>query len=354
VQTAVREATNGADRAGQPMTGSNVADVQDFLLRSGLCGGESATCRPLSGGVSSDLWRVDLPGRTICVKRALARLRVADEWHAPLSRNAAEYAWLSFAGRHCPANVPRLLAHDADAGLFAMEFVPYPVWKAQLLAGRVDIRVSEAVGDVLGRLHRISSEEPAVAQTFAFDANFDALRIDPYFRVTARRNPHVADRLRELAERTASTRLALVHGDVSPKNILTGPAGPIFLDAECAWFGDPAFDVAFCVNHLTLKTFVRPERTDELRRAASALLSAHEAHIRWEPADEFGERVATLLPALLLARIDGASPVEYLTDTDRRVVRSVAAAMLLSPQVSAMRQWDDIQHMAAQQKAPER
>jgi len=44
-----------------------------------------------------------------------------------------------------------------------------------------------------------------------------------------------------------------VHGDVSPKNILVGPKGPVLLDAECAWFGEPAFDLAFCLNHLLLK-----------------------------------------------------------------------------------------------------
>ena len=33
---------------------------------------------------------------------------------------------------------------------------------------------------------------------------------------------------------TRATKCALVHGDVSPKNILAGAAIPVFLDAECA------------------------------------------------------------------------------------------------------------------------
>ena len=43
-------------------------------------------------------------------------------------------------------------------------------------------------------------------------------------------------------------------------------------------------------------------------------------------------RTAELLPALLLARVDGKSPVEYLTDEAQRdQVRAVAARLLLQP-----------------------
>ncbi|MEC8775007.1 MAG: aminoglycoside phosphotransferase family protein, partial [Pseudomonadota bacterium] len=35
---------------------------------------------PLPGGVSSDIWRVSLPDRTVCIKRALAKLKVEADW----------------------------------------------------------------------------------------------------------------------------------------------------------------------------------------------------------------------------------------------------------------------------------
>ncbi len=56
-----------------------------------------------------------------------------------------------------------------------------------------------------------------------------------------------------LSAGTLAAKIALVHGDVSPKKVPAGPRGPVFLDAECAWYGDPAFDLAFCLNHLLLK-----------------------------------------------------------------------------------------------------
>ena len=48
------------------------------------------TGEPLTGGVSSDIWRINLPGGPICVKRALAKLRVAADWRAPVGRNRYE------------------------------------------------------------------------------------------------------------------------------------------------------------------------------------------------------------------------------------------------------------------------
>ncbi|MFF4258269.1 phosphotransferase family protein [Streptomyces sp. NPDC001663] len=313
--------------------------LADFLITRQLAApGETARWTPLAGGVSSDLWRVDLPGRSLCVKRALARLRVAADWEAPVSRNAYEWAWMRFASRHRPDSVPELLAHDAEAGLFAMAYLPpgqYPVWKAQLLGGEVELATAAAVGELLGTLHAASAGDAALAAAFATDDNFHALRIEPYLLATAAAHPNLGDILQHLADRTATTHLALVHGDVSPKNILVGPSGPVLLDAECAWYGDPAFDLAFCVNHLLLKSLVVRGRRAELLRSARELAAEYVRCVDWEPRPAVEARAASLLPALLLARVDGKSPVEYLTDDRHRLfVRTAASALLRAPGAS--------------------
>lgn len=321
---------------GEHMTAAEApeATLTGFLTAQGLAEpGEAACWTPLTGGVSSDLWRVDLPGRSLCVKRALGQLKVAANWQAPLSRNACEYAWIHFAAGHLPANVPRPLAHDPDAGLFAMEYLPperFPVWKAQLLDGQVEARTAAAVGRVLGLLHAVSADDAVVARAFATDANFHALRIEPYLLATARAHPDLGGVLGRLAERTAGTHLALVHGDVSPKNILVGPAGPVLLDAECAWYGDPAFDLAFCLNHLLLKCLALPTHRAHLRDCADTLAETYLALVGWEPRAQLEARAAALLPALLLARVDGKSPVEYLDAQSRDFVRHAATTMLRS------------------------
>ncbi len=222
--------------------------------------------------------------------------------------------------RWLPHAVPRVLGEDADAGWFAMEHLApedHPLWKAQLLAGTVEVDFAAAVGRDLSIIHARSAADPSLPAAFANDDTFEAIRIEPYLRATGRAHPELASRFDELARVTLATKRALVHGDISPKNILHGPDGPVFLDAECAWFGDPAFDLAFCLNHLLLKG--AREGADRTRYIAvfSAVADAYLAGVDWENATEIEARAAALLPAFFLARVDGKSPVEYLTDERR-------------------------------------
>ena len=77
----------------------------------------------LTGGVSSDIWRIDLADHSICAKRALSRLKVSAVWEAPLSRNSYEYAWYQTVAPFLPGMTPRMLGRDAEAGIFFMEFL---------------------------------------------------------------------------------------------------------------------------------------------------------------------------------------------------------------------------------------
>jgi Ser/Thr protein kinase RdoA (MazF antagonist) len=209
----------------------------------------------------------------------------------------------------------------------------YPVWKTQLLHGVVLPDVAAQVGALLAKLHAASANRPDLARKFNTLENFRALRIEPYFLSTAARHPDLGDRLRELADRTCGIALALVHGDVSPKNILVGPWGPVFLDAECAWYGDPAFDLAFCLSHLLLKSLIRPHAWTLLRESFEVLAEGYFSAIDFESRQALESRVAELLPVLMLARIDGKSPVEYLIGKrmEPDLIRSFVRMILKSP-----------------------
>src|SRR5512145_1125989 len=74
------------------------AQVTGALARLGLLhGDETPGFTRLGGGVSSDIWRIDLVRGPVCVKRALPKLRVEQDWFAPVERNAYEAAWMRFA-----------------------------------------------------------------------------------------------------------------------------------------------------------------------------------------------------------------------------------------------------------------
>ena len=318
-----------------PATASD-PDLLAALGRMGLAGAR-AECRltPLSGGVSSDIFRVEVGGRSFCVKRALARLKVAADWRAPVARNHSEAEWLRVAAELVPDAAPRLIAEDAEAGLFAMQWLApddYPVWEGERSDGTIDLETATEVGRRIARVHAATAGRREIAARFATDHIFLPIRLEPYLLATAARHPDVAPALRALAEGTARTKLALVHGDVSPKNILVGARGPVFLDAECAWYGDPAFDLAFCLNHLLLKCLWQPQWRARYLAAFRALAEGYLAGVAWEPRDVYEARCARLLPGLFLARVDGKSPVEYVAAAaDRERVRACAKPLLRAP-----------------------
>ena len=294
---------------------------------------ETPAITALTGGVSSEIFRVDAARGSFCVKRALAQLRVSAEWKAPVERNHYEVAWLKFADGIAPGSVPQVLADSAQDGTFAMAYLApedFPVWKTLLRDGQINPGTAAALGRLIARIHAASAGKPAIAAAFATDTIFHSLRLEPYLLATARAHPDCAAELNAMAERTARTRLALVHGDVSPKNILVGRDGPVLLDAECAWYGDPAFDLAFCLTHLLLKPLWRPQWRDAYLECFDALVTAYLDAVDWEPVQSLELRAAQLLPAILLARIDGKSPVEYLLSaTDKDFVRARAKPLLL-------------------------
>jgi len=319
------------------------------LRRAGILDiGDVPVMQPLSGGVSSDIWRVEAHGKSYCVKRALAKLKVTADWRAPIERNNYEAAYMAVVDSLVPgAALPLIYADRAAAALVTRYLDPkaYRLWKTDLMEGRVDRAIAKTVGERLGRIHQRTANDSAIAERFRSDAIFHAIRLEPYLLAAAEAQPMVAGPLRALARRTASIRRTLVHGDVSPKNILIGRLGPVFIDAECAWYGDPAFDPGFVLNHLCLKALHRREDARALGETFMALGNAYLGHVDWEPRADLEARIASLLPGLMLARIDGKSPVEYLnTNKEKADVRDFAFHYLTEPpsRLSALREaWFD-------------
>jgi aminoglycoside phosphotransferase (APT) family kinase protein len=306
-----------------------------FIENSGLVSGAGPiSLSRLTGGVASDIWKVEADGKTFVVKKALARLRVAREWNVPVSRNASEVEWILEAGRIAPNSVPAILAHDAASGAYAMEFLDpatHPLWKAELRAGRAEEAFATHLGRIMASIHAQTAGRPEIAKRFDNDATFHSIRLEPYLEATAVAHPDLKARLFELSKRTLARKVALVHGDISPKNILVGPGGPVILDAECAWYGDPAFDLAFCLNHLLLKCLWTPTASSAFLRCFDALSTSYFEGVDWEPKADLEARVAALLPALFLARVDGKSPVEYVTETaDKDRIRGTARPLIIN------------------------
>lgn len=321
-------ASNGAAPAPDP-------DFQAVVARLVGAAAESLTFEALSGGVSSDIWRVGHGTTVFCAKRALPRLRVAALWEAPVSRNAEEVRWLRTARRFIGAEVAEVIAHDAAAGVALLAWYPpdtWRNWKQLLLTGAVNADIGTALGTALGRIVTTSARDPALAAEFDNSALFDALRIDPFFRHIETRFEGMAALVHDLQQ----SRSALVHGDFSPKNILVDEDGRIrILDAETATWGPAAFDPGYLIAHLLLK-FERmpdPRLVDTAGRFWSAYTAATQS-IAGTAAAPTDRDVVRVIAGMLLARIDGKSPVDYLTENNRKTLRARAADLLAQSTVT--------------------
>jgi aminoglycoside phosphotransferase (APT) family kinase protein len=310
--------------------------VGRFLAKLGFADeSEKLTFEPLPGGVSSDIWKVVSSRGEYCVKQALPRLKVAANWEVSRDRSHFEAEWLRVAGAIRPLNIPELIAEDTERKRIVMRYLPpgrYAPWKEQLRDGNASSAFAAAVAATLAAIHAATADDPMIAARFATDVNFHAIRLEPYLEATALAHDSLAEILVALSKRMARTKRCLVHGDVSPKNILVAPEGPILLDAECAWYGDPAFDLAFLLNHLLLKCLWNSDATLAFLGCFQRIADVYHDAVTWEEPSALEARAATLLPALMLARIDGKSPVEYLTaESDKALVRRFARHWLLHP-----------------------
>jgi hypothetical protein len=88
---------------------------------------------------------------------------------------------------------------------------------------------------------------------------------------------------------------------------------------------------------MLLKCLWRPQWSAAYFACFDALSKTYLEAVRWEPRAEIEARTARLLPGLLLARVDGKSPVEYLLDDTvenrkaRDAVRRTGRRFLLQP-----------------------
>jgi aminoglycoside phosphotransferase (APT) family kinase protein len=306
-------------------------DLLADLHRRGLITTATPDWKPLAGGVSSDIWLVDDGQRRLVLKRALPKLRVKEDWYADVSRNRHEQEYIAYVSRFLPEAVPRVYHADAELGYFTMEYLgtEYANWKTELLAGQAVAAHAVRAGRILGAIHARSWNDPEARARFATTPQFFQLRIEPYLLTTGRRHPGFQGLFQEVADRLANTALALVHGDYSPKNILIGPERMVLLDCEVAWFGDPAFDVAFLLNHLFLKALYHQPNPAAYLDLAERAWQAYLAELRVEEKSGLEERVCRLLLMLMWARVDGKSPVEYLGAEEKKaLVREFASEFL--------------------------
>ena len=302
--------------------------VEELLGSLGISSGEKPVLKVLGGGVSNLVVKVETQsGESFVVKTSLPRLRVEEDWFADRERIFREASCLKVIAEYVGQNfAPKVLGEDHAHYACLLECAPEGTvtWKKELLEGRVDPAITEKVAFFLSQFHGKTRGVESIKSTFSDPANFIQLRINPYLVRTSERHPDLKEPLDEIIANLLSKKLCLVHGDFSPKNILLLPDGRVWIiDCEVAHYGNPAFDVAFCANHLILKALHLSSyrHLDEVRNFWRSYWRA----AGFSQQEQFSVRV---LGALMLARVDGKSPAEYLSEKDRTTVRELSRILI--------------------------
>jgi len=301
----------------------------EWLRRNGLP--EAVQFTELGGGVSNRVILAEGPKLRTVLKQSLGKLRVSEEWLSDrerIYREAAAMRWLE--DKVNGGRVPRLLAEEHADFALAMEAAPVSatMWKTKLFGGEFDPACATAAGTLLGSIVASSWNHAEARQLFADQTVFDQLRIDPYYRYTAKRHPVAAGYINDLISRSAERRVSLVHGDWSPKNLLVGDGELWAIDWEVVHFGDPSFDAGFLLNHLFLKSFALPQHRRKLAGLAETFLRALRTSLPPDASAWMETAALEHLPALLLARVDGKSPAEYLDEGMRIQAREHALRLI--------------------------
>ena len=306
--------------------------MRQYLLDKGLvAAGEQFSVHYLPGGVSCETVRVRTGAKEFVIKQALPKLRVKEDWFSDIRRIFTEKDCLSVYYRLAPQSTPELYFCDEENYLFGMEAAPEQaeMWKKQLLRGTIDFRFGNNVASALATVHNATNKDAEVKERFKEVELFIQLRIDPYWNKIAERHPQLAKEIRAEIERNLSTKLALVHGDYSPKNILVTPERLYILDFECAHFGDPAYDVGFITNHLMLKAVKNKAWAQAYLNLMQAMVEEYFGIIDFTDRGALEANTVRTLAFLFLARVDGKSPAEYITEEDdKNFIRRVSYTMV--------------------------
>lgn len=314
------------------------AELETYLDATGWLMGRGMTSRTLDGGVSCRTVLVRFTdGQAWVLKQALPELRTESDWHCDPARIHLEAKGLHELEKLVPKDhLARFVFLDETRHVFAMEAVPEPHrnWKQMLMEGRPRPRHVRQFGELLGTIHRESAVHAAeLASAFDERQFFEALRLEPYYRFTARRHLETEAFYQTLIEDCLSTRQTLVHGDYSPKNILIANGKLVLLDHEVIHWGDPAFDIGFALTHLLSKSHVLVDHRKDFIAAARQFWQQYRETVGealWAD-DAFSARAARHTLGCLLARVSGRSTLEYMSKSKRRQQRQLVIPMMDAP-----------------------
>ena len=269
----------------------------------------------LKGGVSSEVYKVVTKKNIYCIKRSLKKLLVQKEWIVDQNRIYYEYLWLVHCKKILKQNVPVIYDFNKEENYIIMEYLDntkYKTLKELYFEKKINFSTIKSISKHLYKIHSLSNDVKTMKIFRRNNQNFFDLRLDPYFNEVARVFPELNDKVKQINKSYRENSSTLVHGDFSPKNILIGKNRILYLDAECCNYGDPVFDLVFFSNHLLIKSMYFESKKKEFLEAFKIFYNHYLKNFNKKNKINYLKRIIDMIPIMLLARVDGKSPVEYI------------------------------------------
>jgi 5-methylthioribose kinase len=301
--------------------------VEYLISKNVISPYENAEVEVLTGGVSNVVLAVTTSSKKLVLKQALAELKVSEKWEADQRRAIVEADAIELFNQLSPKQVPKLVFLDPQRFILVLERVPVgsTVWKSDLLAGVINPDIGGALGKTLASWHNFGEITPSAKIKFMEDSLFEQLRIDPFYRFVAAKNPQIEVAIRKLINELEGDKTTIVHGDFSPKNIMVAMNDDVYiLDFEVTHVGNPVFDLAFLIAHLVCKFFRAEDRLQAKLLANTANTFVKE----YEKLRVISPSVAKHAALIALARVEGKSPVNYLSGDQQKKLQSFTKAIL--------------------------
>lgn len=313
----------------------DIEDTQSLLgyLRSDGRIGQNEQCdvRKLSLGVSNKtLLFTRENGVEWVIKQSLSKLRVKQDWYSAPQRIKIEYEGLKWLAKVLPPEaVPVPIFFDEPNFVLCMSAVPRPHdnLKLLILKGDIDPALFAKLGNLLGIIHNAGRTSREAATLFGDRSYFRELRIEPFYKFTAKGIPELNSFFSDLISQTLKVQETVVHGDYSPKNILVRNQAVVLLDYEVMHFGDPAFDIGFFLCQMLSFTNHLNDSRDRLAAASRQFWDNYQTTVHRVTAAAESRAVQHTI-GCLLARVLGRSPVNFLSEEEK--LRQVRVAKALA------------------------
>ncbi len=311
---------------------NNFKTLRKYLVDNGLALSSTAIqIQHLPGGVSNSVLKIAAGDDRFVLKQALAKLKVASEWLSDVERSNVEKQALKFLHKITPGFAPELVYEDEENYLLIMQCAPENsvTWKSLLMQRDCNERVAYNVGEVLGRLHAATHDLQEAKERFGNKKFYHQLRIAPFFDFLKTSHPSLQKEIDRHIEQSLSREWSLVIGDYSPKNILVHNQDLTIIDFEVVHYGDTSFDLGFLTAHLSLKAIVGGPYRRNYQRVLQQAVEGYFTHINFLDRTLLEQLAVQQLGWILLARVDGKSPAEYIsTVEEKQFIRQVAYEIL--------------------------